>query len=645
MRPLNLIVVLVSSMFVLNAQNNDFESCKYVNKYQYSNQSLKLTNSPLMENYDVKYYKLDVATNNLNINISGNVSIMAQVETNNLDTFVFDLINTLTVDSIIIEGNNQSFSHTNNLVYTYLSSSIPMGSLFTAIIYYHGTSSGGGMSNGTSGTWGNQVTWTLSESFHAKDWFPVKEDLRDKADSSDVSITVPNNLMAGSNGILTSVDTLLGYLKYNWKERYPIDYYLISIAIAEYVEYDIYAHPNGTADSLLIQNFVYNNPYCLPYFQSTIEETPGLIETFSDIFGLYPFINEKYGHCMAPINGGMEHQTMTTLGFFDFGLIAHELAHMWFGDNVTCQTWQDIWINEGFASYGAYLAEAYIHTQQDAVNWMSTAHSDAMQTPDGSIYVPFQDAFDENRIFSSQLSYKKGASMVHMIRFEMQNDSLFFTTLKQFQQIYKESTATGDDFMNVANAVSGMDFTQFFNQWYYGEGYPTYNIYYQQINDTLHFTADQLVSSTTPLFKMLMQYKITYVGGDTTVLVYQNTNSDYFSFYIPHQITGIIVDPNDWVLDGTPTVVNITSEYLSSNVNIYPNPASTLVNIENSKFKEASIAIYDIYGNIVKKPLLFIGTTYETIDVSHLTNGIYIVKIQSEKGTVIKKIIKSNTEN
>ncbi len=342
---------------------------------------------------------------------------------------------------------------------------------------------------------------------------------------------------------------------------------------------------------------------------------------------------------MAPINGGMEHQTMTTLGYFDFGLIAHELTHMWFGDNVTCRTWQDIWINEGFASYGAYLAEEYIHTQQDADSWMATAHSDAMQTPDGSVYIPFQDANNENRIFSYQLSYQKGASIIHMLRFEMQNDSLFFQTLKEFQQIYKDSTATGDDFMNVANSVSGMDFTQFFDQWYYGEGYPTYHIYYQQVGDTLHITANQQVSSTTPLFKMLMDYKITYVGGDTTVLLYQNTNSDDFSFYFPHQITDFFVDSVDWVLDGTPTIVNINTENLSSDFSIYPNPANNYITIDNPIFSEQSISIYDVSGNMVKAPQTFNGTATEKIDISTLANGLYFVKLQTREGTVVKKVV------
>ena len=152
-------------------------------------------------------------------------------------------------------------------------------------------------------------------------------------------------------------------LRYEWKSNYPIAYYLISFAVSEYQEYNIYAHPAGMGgDSLLIQNFIYDAPGCLDYYKAGIDETVGMVELFSDLYSLYPFHQEKYGHCLTAIGGGMEHQTMSTMGNFNFGLVAHELGHMWFGDNVTCATWSDIWINEGFATYTDYLArEKFIH--------------------------------------------------------------------------------------------------------------------------------------------------------------------------------------------------------------------------------------------------------------------------------------------
>jgi len=176
-------------------------------------------------------------------------------------------------------------------------------------------------------TWGNQVTWTLSEPFSAYEWFACKQSLKDKADSCDVNITLPSNSMAGSNGLLINTVNLGATKRFEWKHRYPIDYYLISISVAEYVEYNVYANPVGATNPILIHNFIHNNSGTLPNFQTDINETADFMELFSDLYGMYPFADEKYGHCMAPLSGGMEHQTMTTQGFFNAGLTSHELAH------------------------------------------------------------------------------------------------------------------------------------------------------------------------------------------------------------------------------------------------------------------------------------------------------------------------------
>jgi len=169
-------------------------------------------------------------------------------------------------------------------------------------------------------------------------------------------LTCDDDCMAGSNGVLTNIVELPNNKKrFEWKSNYPINYYLLSYAVAEYQDYSIYAHPEGS-EPILIQNFVYDNSYYLSGNKEDIDHTIDLIEVFSDKFGFYPFVNEKYGHCLTTLGGGMEHKTITTLVSFGFGLVAHELGHMWFGDYVTCATWKDIWINEGFVSYTEYVA-------------------------------------------------------------------------------------------------------------------------------------------------------------------------------------------------------------------------------------------------------------------------------------------------
>ncbi|MEZ5198242.1 MAG: hypothetical protein R2764_18190 [Bacteroidales bacterium] len=156
--------------------------------------------------------------------------------------------------------------------------------------------------------------------------------LTDKADSVRIHITTSSENKAGSIGILQAAVPLPNNkVRYEWKSNYPIAYYLISFAVAEYQDYSIYSKPDYLlGDSILIQNYIYDSPECLNYYKTGIDKSSLFLKLFSDLFAAYPFNKEKYGHCLAGLSGGMEHQTMTTIGRFDFSLVAHELGHMWF---------------------------------------------------------------------------------------------------------------------------------------------------------------------------------------------------------------------------------------------------------------------------------------------------------------------------
>lgn len=605
---------------------------------------------PLMQEYDVLFYHLDLNVLSTATTVSGNARMKAAVAAPVLDTIMLDLMSYMTIDSIVVNGVPRSFTHSNDLI-TIPVPPIIQGGVFDVITYYHGTppSSGffTGISTGNNWTYGKTVTWTLSEPFNARHWWPCKQDLLDKADSSWVFLTCDDDEMAGSNGLLTNVvNAGTGKLRYEWKSKYPIDYYLISFAVSDYQDYSIYAHPQGLNDSILIQNFVYDHPNYLVNNQSDIDETADLIEAFSTYMGMYPFHEEKYGHCLAEIGGGMEHQTMTTLYNFGFELVAHELGHMWFGDNVTCATWSDIWINEGFASYTEYLAYQALATQNDAYWWMVQVNNNVMTQANGSVYVPPSQAVPGNewRIFNGRLSYNKGASIIHMIRFELQNDSLFFQILQDFQTQYGDSVATGDDFKSVVNTVSGRDFTWFFDQWYYGEGFPTHNLVYKQEGNNLVFTVSQSASypSVTPLFKMLMEYKVQTSLGDTLIRVFQEYPSQTFVVGIQGTVTNMSIDPNEWTLDAPGTVVvgidNPKSEFA---YNIYPNPANDqyiTLSLDTKSSNALDYQIFDLSGRLIIDGQAWRGNNQ--IAISSLEQGTYLVRISDGDAVSSRKLVR-----
>lgn len=645
------ISILFISSFSFSQINTDFN---IENKCSHSahqiNKSLSFDiynwQSEYLDDYDLTFYFLDIEVSNSSIYIDGNVTINGTALVD-LDTFAIELIPEQVITQLLFNGvEYTTYERDGNNVIVPVAE-ISAGSGFSAQIFYNGQPPTGGFFSGvsTGSGWGKNVTWTLSEPFAASDWFPVKQDLEDKADSVWVFLTTDSDNMTGSQGLLTNVvDLGNGNSRYEWKSNYPIAYYLISFAVSEYQEYNIYAHPEEMGDdSILIQNFVYDSPGCLENYQDGIDATAPMIELYSDLYILYPFWEEKYGHCLTPLGGGMEHQTMTTMGGFSFGLVAHELGHMWFGDNVTCATWSDIWINEGFATYSNCLAEEFIHGWTSGASFITSAQNSAMSSPGGSVYIPEDEIYPGNewRIFDGRLSYNKGAAIIHTLRHEIQDDDLFFDVMGTFQTDFTDNTATGEDFKNTAEEVTGMDFDQFFDQWYYGEGYPIYDIEYYNSEGTTYLTSLQSTSSSTPFFEMLMDFRLYFGDGtDTLITIYQNETLENFSVYSGKEVMYIDVDPNNWTMEQSSVSVGIKEKQTPITFSLGQSRTTDDITLyfSNKEFSNKNITITDISGHTV-----YTGETADTqfkINTSFLSNGIYIVRANDGVNSFVKRFIK-----
>jgi aminopeptidase N len=639
------------SMAQFNQTEKDFEGyCKHHDHaHLLKNEYMQFRSSnPLLDQYDVKFYFIDINIENYTTDISGNATVDAVVTAPVLDTFMLELHQNMNVDSILVNGNLQPFSHQGDELLVLLDDPLNEGDFISVQVFYAGTPPGGsffvGVANGYSNTWDKNVTWTLSEPYAAKDWWPAKQELTDKADSSWVFLTTDENNLAGSQGLLTAVTPMPdNKLRYEWKSQYPIAYYLLSFAVAEYQEYNIYAHPEGLGDSVLIQNFIYDSPGCLAFYQDDIDQTAEFVELFSDLYTMYPFAEEKYGHCQTQLGGGMEHQTMSTMGGFSFGLVAHELGHMWFGDNVTCATWSDIWINEGFATYSDYLANEYVLGSGAAKAWLAGRHDHVKQQPGGSVYVPPSQLGNIWRIFDGRLSYSKGALIIHMIRHELNDDELFFQVMRDFQVMYTDTSATGMDFKGVLEDVSGQDFTQFFDQWYFGEGYPIFDITWNQDADSLYVNSTQNSSTNvTTLFQMTLPLYVEFDdGSDTIYRLFQETNLDHFTIAIDQPVTDMMLDPDLWILHKLSSLV-VGLDDIENPVyfTVGPNPFSDRLNIYSSfePGNDHTVVVTDLAGRRVLEETLTGNVT--TLSVGELSSGLYLVKVSDGGNEMTRKLLK-----
>jgi aminopeptidase N len=634
-------ILLFSACLPLLGQAQHLCSASKISAPQGTQASAKLRD--LENKYDLKFYHLNIAIERSNKYISGNVRCLAAVKASTLDTFAFELHSNFTIDSVVLNGSNRPVTRSGNDVYVTFAGALAQGAMIDGTVYYKGTAptSGGGAigdgyNQGNSPTWGNSVAWSLSQPYVAHEWFPVKQQLQDKIDSSWVFATTDSLNKVGSNGMLTNVVTVGPKKRYEWKNNKPIDYYLISVAVAKYVDYTIYAHPASTSDSVMIQNYVYDNPATLPYFKDVIDSTRQLIELQSSLYGLYPWASQKYGHCMAPLGGGMEHQTMTTLGSFNFSLVAHELGHQWWGDYVTCRTWHDIFLNEGFATYTEYLAYQYLEPGQAAPEMLSI-HNNVMSQPTGSVWNP--DTTNVNRIFSSRLSYNKGCAIVHSIRFEMNDDSLFFPALRNYLNTYKYTTASTEDFRNSIASFTGINFNQFFTQWIYGEGYPTFNVSWNQNNGQLVLKSVQTVStaSVTPLFITPLEYKVQRNLGDTIIRVMHSQATELYVVNMPGTVTGIVVDPNNWILNKVigpvqdPSLVGIESTNYDPEIRVYPNPAHGQLSIKGNG--DLTFRLYDLTGKQVESKAI---RQQGTLNLEGYAAGLYIYKVTDAEQRLVK---------
>jgi aminopeptidase N len=587
------------------------------------------------ETIDATYYHLDLRITPSPQYISGVVTVGFR-PLKKLSSCVLDLHQNHKIDSIVLAKKHLAFQHKENKITVNLGEQFSEKDTVFLRIFYQGkppSTAFGSFEFGTHGTAKSPVVWSLSEPYGTPDWWPCKDNPADKVDSSDVWLTMPSSFVSVSNGKLESITENAGFKTYKWKNNQPIAHYLISVAATNYTEYTNYYKFSAT-DSMAVNHFIYPENFTSSV-KRELDETVPMLQFFSEKFGQYPFINQKYGHAECGFGGGMEHQTISSMGSFDTDLVAHELAHQWFGNKVTCKTWADIWVNEGFASYSEALYREKIEGKS-AYRDVIEFYMQRAKLVTGSVFI--QNPTDINAIFGYDRSYAKGAVVLHTLR-SIMGDTVFFEALQEYLKTFAFGNATIRDFQAVAERVSEKSLGYFFDDWLFGTGYPAYEFGWRKLGENnVEVTVNQTTKRGTTLFKMFVPLQISFVNGkDSTLLVWVEEASHVWKLpSFSSEISSIRLDPENTILKDVKEInINLlANEIMPDEIAVvFPNPTAEYFTIKGIDLTNATLEIQTALG----VPLLQPKAEGQTIFIENrISAGKYLLRIK--KNMTVKTV-------
>lgn len=596
-------------------------------------------------NYDIKYHRLEFTINPSAAFISGDVTTYFKAKSD-LNAVTFDLADNMTVSQVSRRGSSLSFTqNTSDELVVTLPVTQNTGVLDSVTITYSGNpvSSGFGSFEQNQHA-GNPIIWTLSEPYGAKGWWPCKQDLNDKIDSIDVFITTPTfnpsnqENIAVSNGLEKSQIINGSNKTTHYKHRYPIPAYLIAIAVTNYSVYSHTVANNGSPFNIV--NYVY--PENLAYAQANTPVTVNIMDLFTNLFEEYPFANEKYGHAQFGWGGGMEHTTVSFMGNFDRNLIAHELAHQWFGNKITCGSWKDIWLNEGFATYLSGLTIENLDGNSSFTTWKQQRTASITSAPDGAVYLSDIDTTNVGRIFSGRLTYNKGAMVLHMLRKKI-GDVNFFQGVKNYlnDTNHAYAYAKTEDFIPIMETASGQSLTEFFNDWLFNQGYPSYNILWNQpsANEVYIQISQTQSDASVSYFEAPVPIRIIGTMGETLNIVLNNTsNQEVFAKAVNFMVASIQFDPESDLISKNSNVALTSNKLIVNNsFKIFPNPAFSELNIvKPDALNVSEIRIFNALGQ-----LLYVSNWSANIDIKSLATGMLFVQLSTNEGVINKTVLKN----
>ncbi|MDA1332783.1 MAG: M1 family aminopeptidase [Bacteroidetes bacterium] len=619
--------------------------------------SLRSDARRLQSAFDVSWYHLS-----LDLSVGRSPELVGSVRVKGkavvpIDTLALDLADNMVVDSVRSEqGEVLALERTSNRLWIQAPATLQPGDTFSYHVFYHGnpqySSADGGYTSGTRS--GQPYIWTLSEPYGSLKWWPTEDHPADKADSVRITVTVDAPMSVGSNGLLIEeTDLGNGRTLFDWLHRYPISTYLVSVTAGDYDRTtQMYDRPQNLADafgpaSFPIEHYYYRGTDAYDGIGSTSgwRLTPQAMAALEDWFGPYPFAEEKYGHAHSTFRGGMEHQTMSTMGNIGIELIAHELTHQWTGDSITPSHWRDLWLNEGFATLGEMLVFETDPAFSIVHGYLSNLYySRARQSAD---LLVLEDTTNASDMFRHSRVYAKGWMVLRMIR-GIVGDDTFRTILRTWlvNESFAYANATTADFRGVVEHVTGESWFDFFSQWVTdGWGHPTWAMGWEDASDGGNHVArvslDQIHTSSAsnvPIFETPLQLVVTTTAGEEVHVVSQNKRTQTFLLALAAKPTNVRLDPSRWVLRGdTQTLTNVASEpdhtvlSTSMSLEVAPHPATGLLRFRvlDPGTQPLEAEMFDLTGRRVWRQTLYPSDAPLRVSAPEVPSGRYLLRVLS----------------
>lgn len=628
-----LLFMFILFEFPLHAQTHEDEYCNKAHAAKHLFNPL-LRFNPLTENYDLKYYRFEWDIDPAVYGISGTVTPYFEVLSEGFNEINFDLSSQFVIDSIIYQGEKLAFTQPSSyLLNIKFPKTLPISSVDSISITYHGTPPSSGFGSFIQSSHeGVPSLWTLSEPFGAQDWWPCKNGLDDKIDSIDVIVRTSENYRAASNGSLVRELNLPDQKKlYHWKHRYAIAPYLVAISVTNYVAYtDDVLLGDGTIMPMV--NYVY--PESEAAARVGTANNVKVLQYYDSLFVRYPFKNEKYGHAQFGWGGGMEHQTMSFVINYSWSLLAHELAHQWFGDYITCGAWEDIWLNEGFATYLEGLSLERFYPTSGWSNWKVGKINSITSNDGGSVLV--DNTTSVNRIFSSRLSYNKGSYLLHMLRWKM-GDEQFFTALRNYLNGKSYDFARTDELQSYLEDVSGENLDEYFNDWFRGQGFPNYQVVWDQKDKEVLIKLGQTSSHpSVSFYEMPVPVRLRGEGKELMLRLDHTYSGQVFNVATDFVVEEVKFDPELWLAaKSTVKQETISSVHQDDSVfTIYPNPVNDVIFIKMGGNQTYTWTMMDNHGKQIKTGMG--QKEEEKVSTSDMANGLYYLNITQEGRVVYR---------